>query len=375
MPRMIDLMRASAVPANIMRSAAHGALSLPPDEVLEILVFLAKHPIFGEQARMTLAGWDEASSLAAASNPETASEVLEYMIARDNQRPRLVPALLENPSVSQSSLMEITATASPELSRMLLASARVRASAPLLRCLALNPLLEPGELQQVSDALAALGESLPDPQDVLEPELSDYLREHAAEIAAEEGKPFELVGGLEELLEDEQIEVPPAHATTLQAAAAVVARKPDVKPETRERVSTLQKIARLTVGERVQLSMKGNKDERFILIRDGCKVVSCAVLESPKLSDTEMTMFASMKNVQEAVLRGIANKRKFMKNYAVVRALANNPRCPLDVSLTLLGHLLVNDLKNLSLNKNVADTLRKLASKLFHEKSSTKKQG
>ena len=34
---------------------------------------------------------------------------------------------------------------------------------------------------------------------------------------------------------------------------------------------------------------------------------------------------AAMKNVQEDVLRGIARKRKFMKNYSVVRALVNNP--------------------------------------------------
>ena len=37
----------------------------------------------------------------------------------------------------------------------------------------------------------------------------------------------------------------------------------------------------MTVGERVQLAMKGTKDERFVLIRDGSKVVCLAVLQSP----------------------------------------------------------------------------------------------
>ena len=140
------------------------------------------------------------------------------------------------------------------------------------------------------------------------------------------------------------------------------------------KLSTLQKLARMRVGERVQAAMKGNKDERFILIRDGAKVVALAVLESPKLTDSEVEMIAGMKNVQEAVLRGVAAKRKFMKNYAVIRALINNPRVPLDVSLPLMPHLLVMDLKHLSMNKNVSDLLRKLALKFFREKSESRKK-
>jgi hypothetical protein len=131
----------------------------------------------------------------------------------------------------------------------------------------------------------------------------------------------------------------------------------------------LQKISRLTVGERVQLAFKGSKEERFILIRDGSKIVSAAVLESPKVNEREVEAFASMKNVHEAVLRGIAGKRKYMKVYAVVRALANNPRCPLDVQLPIVKNLLNMDLRALSMNKNIADTVRKVAHKLFLERT------
>ena len=61
MPRMIDLMKESAVPANVMRSACKGALALPAAEMIEVLVYLASTPLFGEEARLTLAGWDEAA--------------------------------------------------------------------------------------------------------------------------------------------------------------------------------------------------------------------------------------------------------------------------------------------------------------------------
>ena len=129
------------------------------------------------------------------------------------------------------------------------------------------------------------------------------------------------------------------------------------------------------MGQRVQLAMRGNKEERFILIRDGSKVVSSAVLESPKVTDQEIETFASLKNVQESVLRGIAGKRKFMKSYSVIKSLVNNPRCPLDIQLTLVKNLLVNDLRNLSNNKNVSETVRKLALKLFKDKAEKKGGG
>jgi len=140
----------------------------------------------------------------------------------------------------------------------------------------------------------------------------------------------------------------------------------------RERVSAFQKIARLGVSERIQLAIKGSKEERFILVRDGSKLVSQAVLQSPKVGDAEIETFASMKNVQEGVLREIARNHKFIKNYSVIRALVNNPRSPLDLSLGLVNHLMINDLKHLSTNKNIADTLRKLAMKRCKEKTDKK---
>ena len=56
------------------------------------------------------------------------------------------------------------------------------------------------------------------------------------------------------------------------------------------------------------------------------------------------------------------------KNYAIVRALVFNPRTPLDLSLGLMKNILVGDLRNLSSNKEVSDTVRKLATKMFKQK-------
>src|SRR5689334_8662802 len=99
MARMIDLIRSSALSANLMQIAARGALGVPPGEMIEILVFMANHNrVFGQQARMTLAGWDEKACIVVAADARTPREVLDYLIASENLRPRLLPSLLENPS-------------------------------------------------------------------------------------------------------------------------------------------------------------------------------------------------------------------------------------------------------------------------------------
>jgi hypothetical protein len=201
--------------------------------------------------------------------------------------------------------------------------------------------------------------------------LEAYLKEHAHDIAAEGEKPFKAIGGILELLGEDYYPVTDEAEAPAPAPAEPVAPTPVAKPKPpvpAVRENALQKINHLDVKGRIQLALKGNKEERSLLIRDGTKVVALAVLEAPKLSDGEVEKFASQKNVLESVLRQIPLKRKFMKNYKVVRNLVANPRTPLDLGLGLMKHLLSADLKNISANKDVSETVRKLALKMYKQK-------
>ena len=137
-------------------------------------------------------------------------------------------------------------------------------------------------------------------------------------------------------------------------------------PQKRETV--LQRISRMSAVQKVKAALTGSQEERMILIRDPNKLVARAVLQSPKLSDHEAENFASMKDVSEEILRLIVRSRKFMKSYAVVRALVNNPRTPIDVGLPLLHHINDRDLKWLALNRNVSDVIRSMAEKFIKRK-------
>lgn len=429
MARMIDLVRKSQLPSYLMNSAVRGALRVPPDEMIEILVHFALHNrVFGEQARMTLAGWDEKSSRAVAGDPRTHSEVLDYFISPKNLRPALLPTLLENLSVRAEPLMELAESGSRETAECFLASPRVKSSPTLLKALRANPTLRPNEVAEIEKRLTPLGvaplaapavakqETIPaaepahptadgaasgeagapvaapapgDDETVDERLLSDaiqhYLKENEHELAVEADKPFQVVAVAHEGTSEpealaEAASAPdtaeasstPKGAPDRPAATPQKAKKPIVHGKEERRDSTLQKIAKLDIKGRIALAMRGDKEERSLLIRDATKLVALAVLDSPKVSDGEVENFSQQKNVLEAVLRAIPMKRKYAKNYAITRNLVYNPRTPLDLSLGLMKNLLVHDLKNLSGNKEVSDTIQKLALRMWRQKSEKK---
>jgi len=426
MSRMIDLIRASAVPSNVMQSASKGSLAVPAPEMIEILVYLAvNNKIFGQQAQLTLAGWDEAASRAAAGDPKTPKDVLNYLVSPTNLRPALLPALLANPAVSVEALLELAPSVDREAVDVMLKNERVSHSPTILNALLSNPnlsgiqsesirnLIQPPEAAPSApvaepEAVAApVSEVVPaelvpeeaqvgldevfqlapaDPSEeadgVLDEGVLAYLSAHANEIAAEGDHSYQPIGGFyDELVPgaEEPLAEPAAasHASPGAGAGAAAKKAPSKKTQLtpgEERGSALQKIAKLDIKGRIQLAMKGSKEERSLLIRDGTKIVALAVLESPKVSDGEVERFASQKNVLEAVLRGIPMKRRFAKNYLIIRNLVFNPRTPLDLSLGLMKNMLVGDLRNLSGNKEVSDTVRKLATKMFKQKQDNNKR-
>jgi hypothetical protein len=198
--------------------------------------------------------------------------------------------------------------------------------------------------------------------------------------------------GVEELLADlERLSARPNLASALLQAANLAAdqrqqlrelleedtqRKPTLTEEDldfvaskEKRITLLQRLSKMRVVERVQLALKGNREERLALIRDPCKVVQRAVLQSPRLTDREVESFSAMANLSEDVLRLIARNRVFIGNPAVVRNLMNNPKTPLEISLHFLPNVGPQDLKALTLNRNIPETLRTMAMRLHRQRA------
>ncbi|MBZ5526802.1 MAG: hypothetical protein LAN71_02730 [Acidobacteriia bacterium] len=145
-----------------------------------------------------------------------------------------------------------------------------------------------------------------------------------------------------------------------------------VEPDKHKQKTLLERLSKMTVSQRVQLALKGGSGERRTLIRDSNKVVQRAVLQSPRLTDREVESFAAMTSLSDEILRMIANNRTFRKNYLVIKSLMNNPKTPLDVTMHMLPLLNPIDLKMLTTNKNVPETLRSTAIKMIRQRNAAK---
>ena len=290
------------------------AASLPPEERIEILTLLAadSDEIVREKAAGTLLTQPLANVMAALARTDAAPEMFAYCAAEFPRRPGVADALAKNPTCPIEVLRPVV---------------------HYLSVTAVQDLFEDLDRLSTSPALvAALIEST-----VVNAEQRDQL----LELQREEPE------GIEAFVEAAEL----------------------AEPDAAKRETLLQKISRLRVVERVQMAMKGTREARGMLIRDSCRVVQRAVLQSPQLTGREVEGFAAMTSLSDDTLRLIAGNRKFRKNYTVTRALVNNPKTPLEISLHLLPTVTPQDLKLLTTNKNVPDTLRTSASRLLRKRS------
>ena len=155
-------------------------------------------------------------------------------------------------------------------------------------------------------------------------------------------------------------------AAGLTAAAEAVEVGEGVEGE-EDNQSMTQKLALMNVAERMKAAMKGSKSERAVLIRDPNKLVSAAVLSSPKLTESEVENIAKLANVSEEVLRTIGQNRSWTKNYGVIAALTKNPKTPLAVSMRFVQRLSDRDLKMIALDRNLHEPLKLLVRKRMAE--------
>ena len=154
--------------------------------------------------------------------------------------------------------------------------------------------------------------------------------------------------------------VAPSEEAAAEADKPMVdtAEGPEIADEEDDEKSAMQRLQEMTVPQKMSRAMKGTREERAILVRDPNKLISVAVLSSPKLTGSEVEAIAKMSSVSEEILRIVSTNRNWMKSYVVVSALARNPKTPLPISMNLLNRLTEKDLKVLSTNRNVPEVLR-----------------
>ena len=127
-------------------------------------------------------------------------------------------------------------------------------------------------------------------------------------------------------------------------------------------------VQKMNVIQRIKLARVGGKEARTLLVRDRNKVVSAAVISSPRLTSGEVIAITKSRSVSEEILRMIARNREWTKHYQVKSSLATNPKCPLSEATKFLNYLQDKDLRTIMKSKDVPAAISSHARRILTKK-------
>lgn len=341
-------------PEPLRRAAARGAVPVPRGELIRIQVYLA---LAGEEG-IAAAARDNLQEIPATEVESVVTttacprEVLDWFARHRQDDAEIMTALISNADTPEDALIAAAAGSHGDvLERMLDNQMRLLDSPGLVEALDGNPAVTGAARTRLHD---------------LKTELARRARVEAERAARPARSTEELTGDAPAEAESgagagDELDEEAAFAAEFEAAAAPAVE--DV-PEDEDQ-EAIVRIMNMTVPDKIALAMKGNKEERGILVRDTIKVVSLAVMKSPKLTEKEVESIAGMRNVVEDVIRVVASNREWLRNYAVVVALCKNPKTPVTKTLILMSRLNNRDLKMLGSDRNIPEVVRVAARRTF----------
>jgi regulator of extracellular matrix RemA (YlzA/DUF370 family) len=370
-------------------AAARGLLPLPQNDLLEVLVALATSDDaqISAAAAETLKAESADDLLSAASDQETAPNVLAYIATRADGTPQLYEATILNTRTPDHALAKLAA-ATPHNSLLELITInqqRLVRSPEIIDAILSNPVCSGDAERRARETRKEFFEKERGAR-----QIADELRARGQTAAAEFFETAELtsVGG-ELSVEDawliaQHIEVSDAdlddswlpaeryEELMSESAAEAAANAQRVIDGERlesgevsaERVSLIRRIMFMNTKDRIKLAMKGDREARSILVRDSNKVVCSAVVKNPRITEQEIENIAAMRTVADEVLRIIAMNRTWVRSYTIIHNLAKNPRTPVPTAMNILPRIRTKDLQTLQQNRNVSEAVRRQAYRL-----------
>ncbi len=347
MPRtdLVNTFLDPSTPKRVRLSAARGAAPLSSGEMVELLVHLSADADqeIAVAACATLADFPEDEFAAEARSEACSPEVLLWLASFSSSE-KVLETVILNTNTPPSAIENLASKAQGQvLESILYNKIRIIENPAILENLKRNASVTPEASRQIIEIEA----------EFFKGKNTAYEIESAAE--ALEAAPVPSVQ--EEVLPD---------LTSLEGLP--------VDPAEREE-AILEKLAKMTVPQKRQQAMFGNREIRAILVRDNNREVAKSVLRSPKLTESEVESFAAMRNVSDDVLREIGNSREWTRCYAVVHSLVKNPKTPPMIAQRMLGRLHTKDLALIGRDRGIPEAVRRNAQRMAAQRASSKSGG
>jgi len=349
---LVEQFRQGRVPRDLRLMAAQGALPLGPVDLADLLEFLL-HDVDEEirdSASASLLAVPADEMLPLARDRSSLPGLLAWILTHREER-ELQEVVLQNTTLLDEAIEARASTLPEELAELVVINqVRLLRRTSLLEALEENQSLSKDQRRRLRE----LRESF-------------HIGEQPPEAAAAPAAAAPAPPPTEEPEEEE----PPPPANDAEAVARYLS---DQERQDDEKVSAVTRLYRQNTAQKMISALKGTREDRAILVRDPNRLVSSAVLGSPKLTDVEIESFAGMKSLSDEVLRRIGNHKEWTKRYGVISNLVKNPRTPLGISIGLVSRLNPRDIKGLAVDRNVPEVIRKQAQKFLKGGSEDKKK-
>ena len=341
---IIERIESGAYPRELLQTIAAGFLPLPQEDLVAVLAFLAVGND-AEIARAARVSLEEMPSrvLAGFASNDAAPPLHLKFLAHATDDPAVLEALIRNRSLPDEVVVQLANVADPVLQEVIVINqARILRAPLILDALLSNPILSPEARRRAIET-----------------------REEFFEKQARVQAPPEDEEAIDLSLSDDAIVDLLEKAPDNDAPATL----PPIPVEDPAQVSVFVKILRMSTKEKVQLAYRCGKTERMLLVRDRNKLICSAVMRNPRMTETEVEGIATLRNVDEEVLRIIGTTRQWTAKNPILNALVHNPKAPVGVVLPLINRLTLRDLKGLKDDRGVSEVVRSMARKLFNQKS------
>ena len=418
LPEAVRSMVSPDVPAERRLMLARAALPLPPEDLLTVLAWLARHDPVPEVTRTARNSVDAlpwpvlSASIASHQHPG----VLDYL-ARDHgaNHEGVWSLVAGNRRTDDVTLVYIARNGrGPVLEQIAANQMRYQRCPEIVEALYYNPETRMGTVSTVMENAVRLGVDLsriPGYQEIVasifgEEEAKRILaRGTEAPVASPQEPPGEVSAvpeplppaveidaedlarqaqdtaegtGLDALLAEALGTAPPGNEgeaapgdigdedfyALLAAAAGSGAGEAEEK-EDRRTEALWNLVAKLTVAQKVRMALIGDEAARALLIRDSRRMVFLSVLKSPRLTDREIANFSKNRALPEEVIRAIASNRDWTRLYPVKVGLVTNPKCPPVMAASFLRSLTNRDLKHIVQSRDVPGYILRQAKQLL----------
>lgn len=353
---LVDQIRKGGVPLEVRMMAAEGALPLKPEDLVDLLELMHRD-LLPEVANLATRTFSELSvdTLLPLIKARDASLAVLAWTLEVRTDAKIIEACLQNTTTADEAIAQQASRLPESLAELVVINqTRLLRHPPLLERIEANPMLSRDQRRRLAELRETFSIGVtpppetqpqapaptpppppppPPPPGEMPPPAAEETKEVSADENLIELKPEEAVESL--LTEDE--------------------KKDD------QAMSNLQRLFSLKTGQKIKAALTEDSQTRSFLIRDPNRLVSLAVLGSPKITEAEIEGIASMKNVSDEVLRRIGTNRDWTKKYTVVNSLVKNPRTPLPIAMGFVSRLQPRDIKALAVDRNVPEAIRRAA--------------